>query len=209
MIEKLLEKKVKDRDISPEDLFEGDINAILLNLRISAYGPEYECTIFDPTCGKEDNFIVDLGRLSYKEFDLEKYPMDGEYFTYTLPISKHKVKFRLLTHKEEKEIGKTVEELAKYNGGINTLFTSKLKARVMEVSGSNQGKSFIYTDKGQISNYVMKMKSLDALKLTNYINEVEPNLDLNYKFISKVTGKEFHAKIQLTLTKLFYPESSI
>ena len=123
-------------------------------------------------------------------------PDQNLLFDFNLPIRKKLVKFRLLANKEEKQITSKAEEMKKFNGGIDITFTERLKAQIMEIDGNK--------DKLYISRFVDAMPPLDALKLRNYMSEVEPNLDLSYEFTNPNTGRRFRSIVFLSI-RLFYP----
>lgn len=196
VLEELLKRKIKDTDVNIEDLLTGDINAILLQIRIGAYGEFYPVNVTDPVSGEEFEETVDLTKLKFKE--LTVMPDENLLFSFTLPIRKKNVKFRLLTNKEEKQIVSKAEEFMKKNGGIDITFTERLKYQVMEIDGNK--------DKLYISKYIDTMPPLDALKLRNYMSEVEPSLDLSYEFTNPTSGRRFHSFVFLS-PRLFYPTS--
>jgi len=49
----LLRNKLYEPDLRPEDLLDGDIEAILLFLRNTSFGPEYKVTLIDPKTEKK------------------------------------------------------------------------------------------------------------------------------------------------------------
>ena len=57
----LLRNKVYERDLRPEELLEGDIEAILIFLRNTSFGPEYSVSLDDPNTGQKftTNIILD------------------------------------------------------------------------------------------------------------------------------------------------------
>ena len=57
----LIRNKVYEHDLKPDELLEGDIEAILIFLRNTAFGPEYSVTLTDPKTDKTFNvdFLLD------------------------------------------------------------------------------------------------------------------------------------------------------
>lgn len=98
ILDYILQEKVLSKEIDPLDLLEGDRDAIILFLRASGYGNEYPITATDEKTGKEFESIVDLSKLTYKEFNL-KGDSNG-WFPFTLPVSGKEVKFRFPTHRD-------------------------------------------------------------------------------------------------------------
>ena len=102
VIDFLLKHKIMNKDINIDELVSGDVDAIILFLRATSYGPEFPIYVRDPESGEQIETVVDLTTLKSKEFTL-KGDKDG-YFEYELPVSKDKVKFKFLTRKDEKNL---------------------------------------------------------------------------------------------------------
>ena len=100
IIDFLLKHKVLDDSINLDNLCLGDVDAIILFLRATSYGPEFPITARDPQSGEEIETIVDLTQFKSKEFNLKGD--DNGHFDYQLPISKDNIKFKFLTRKDEK-----------------------------------------------------------------------------------------------------------
>lgn len=98
VLDYIIRAKVKNNEIDPADLLEGDRDAIVLFLRSTGYGSDYPITATDDRTGTQFDAVVDLSKLKYKEFNL-KGDANG-WFDYTLPVSKAVVKFRFPTHKD-------------------------------------------------------------------------------------------------------------
>ena len=102
VIDFLLKHKIMNKDINIDELVSGDVDAIILFLRATSYGPDFPIYVRDPESGEQIETVVDLSTLKYKEFTL-KGDKDG-YFDFELPVSKDVVKFRFLTRKDEKNL---------------------------------------------------------------------------------------------------------
>lgn len=92
----LLSNKVLDKAVNVEDLCIGDREAILLWLRRTGYGDEFK---FVDSNGNER--IVNLSSISFREFNYFG-DMEG-HFDYQA-TNGERVKYRLLTHRDEREI---------------------------------------------------------------------------------------------------------
>ena len=102
-LDHILKNKILD-DINPDDLIQGDRDAIIIWLRAGGYGNEYPIRMTDEKTGKEFETVVDLSQLKFKKFNL-KGDEDG-YFDFTLPVSKDVIKFRFLTNGDVKKLEK-------------------------------------------------------------------------------------------------------
>ena len=107
IIDTMLEQKVMSDEVAPEDMLEGDRDAIILFLRASGYGNEYPITATDNLTGEQFDAVVDLSTIKFKPFKL-KGDVNG-YFDYELPLSKDVVKFRFLSHKNNLDLQKFEE----------------------------------------------------------------------------------------------------
>ena len=102
ILDYLLRAKIKDNNINPDDLLEGDREAIILWLRATGYGTTYPITVTDNKTGIDFDTTIDLTQIKHKPFTLKG---DGDgCFDFTLPISNDVVKFRFLTHGDLKQI---------------------------------------------------------------------------------------------------------
>jgi len=71
LIESILKSVMADKDINVDELVQGDIDAILLFLRATAYGPEYPIVVKNPYSNKEFSTTINLADIKYKELDLK------------------------------------------------------------------------------------------------------------------------------------------
>lgn len=105
-LDHILKNKILD-DINPDDLIQGDRDAIIIWLRAGGYGSDYPIKMTDDKTGKEFETTVDLSQLKFKKFNL-KGDEDG-YFDFNLPVSKDTIKFRFLTNGDIKKLEKMRE----------------------------------------------------------------------------------------------------
>ena len=90
-----------------------DKNAIMLAARILGYGKEYECKITNPETGNEVSTTIDLTELKDKEIDWSLIKDGVNEFELVLPVSKRKVKLKLLTQSDQNKIDKETKGLKK------------------------------------------------------------------------------------------------
>ena len=148
-LDHILKNKILD-DINPDDLIQGDRDAIIIWLRAGAYGNEYPIRMTDDKTGKEFETVVDLSQLKFKKFNL-KGDEDG-YFDFTLPVSKDIIKFRFLTNGDAKKLEKMRDA---ENEAENV---TKIKNYIREVRGFIENSDKF--DESEAKN------ALDALLIT-------------------------------------------
>ena len=71
VITKLLESCLVDKSIDVDALISGDRNALLIALRITGYGADYELELSCPECGKTNKATFDLSGLSIKRLGVD------------------------------------------------------------------------------------------------------------------------------------------
>lgn len=106
-LDHILKNKILD-NVNPDDLIQGDRDAIIIWLRAGGYGPMYPIKMVDEASGKEFETEVDLSSLNFRPFNL--VGDENGYFDFTLPNSGDAVKFRFLTAGDAKRLEKMRKE---------------------------------------------------------------------------------------------------
>ena len=188
------------------DLVTGDKNAIMIAARVLGYGKDYEVEVNDPFTGKKQKETIDLTQFDNKPYDgsAQVAPHTNE-FEFTLPRSQRVVTFMAMTESKERRVKHQVEELNKANRKLkdetSRELTTRLKTMILSVDGE--------TDSKVISQFVdNELFAVDSKALRNYINEVVPDIDLNWEFISEETGERREMILPMDVT-FFWPNSWI
>jgi hypothetical protein len=197
VLDKLLESVVVD--VSIDDLIIGDKNAIFLATRVLGYGPQYQIEINDPFSGERQEVIIDLGKVKTKDIDYKRLNRENKY-EFTLPSTGKKIKFKLLTHKDETDVQSEIQALEKLSkGNTPSEVTSRLRKMIVEVDGN--------TDRAFINKWVTnQLLAQDSRALRNYVREFSPDLDLKFEFTSDVTGETEALDIPFGIN-FFYPSN--
>ena len=191
----LLKRKIKTKGIVVEELLPGDRNALLLFLRSSSYGNEYNVKVYDPRNGNPFDTVVDLTKLQYKEVD-EK-PDENGHFYVDIPMRKKRVIFRLLSIGEDEALFDKAEKIKEaYNNDFSEYNTMKLKSQIVSIDGK--------TDRSYINRFVDAMPARDALTIRKKILKVEPDVNMEYEFEAK-DGYKFKSKLQIGVD-FFFPD---
>ena len=169
VIDKLLESLIVDKDIKIENLLSGDKNAILVIARVLAYGKDYEIEVD----GKR--IIVDLTKLKDKELDESIVTNRENSFDFELPATKRKIKFKILTSKDERNISTEADALAKINNGVTYNLTTRMKHQIISVDG--------VTDRASINSFVdNELLSIDSIELRKRIEDISPDVDMSWSY---------------------------
>ena len=177
----LLRAKIYEPDVRVEDLLEGDVEAILIFLRNTAFGPDLNLNVIDPVTKKQFQTTVMLDQLTIIN---GQQPNEDGTFTVTLPKSQSTIKVRPISYGELMEINKMADTYPQ--GRIVPKVTWKMQKEIVEIDGS--------TDKGMISKFIESMPISDSKYLRNFMNENEPRLDMT-KMIIAPSGEKLTVNV--------------
>jgi len=182
VITELLKRKILDKDLNIEEIVEEDRQAILIFLRNTAFGSDYNLTITDDKTGNEFTVEVDLGSLKIKDFNLVE-DTNGEYGHY-LEKSKTEITFKFLTQKQEDEIEKIKES---WNGnGVAPVITKQLEMMIKSVGGVR--------DALKIRGFIETMPIKDSQDFRKFVKDNKPGLDLT-QTVRTPSGEDVQVRI--------------
>jgi len=166
MVLNLLRNKIYEPGMKVEELLEGDIEAILIFLRNTAFGTEVELKLTDPKTQKQFNSNVRLDELTIINGE---QPGEDGFFETMLPVSGANVKLKPLTYGEVNEIQKQVDTYPQ--GRVAPRRTWRLQKEIVAVDGN--------TDKGMISRFIETMMIADSKHIKKFMDKNEPRLDMS------------------------------
>ena len=194
VIDKLLDSLIVTPNVKQTDLLLGDKNAILVAARILAYGPEYTVKIPNPqNSDQEIEHTFDLTECPFKKLT-KGVDYSGNSFDYTTEIGKNKIKFKLLTGKEEELIENEIKQSAKY--GYDSEVTTRLRYTITEVDGDSKPDT--------ITSFSQNMLARDSVALRKHIQDLTPDIELTQKI--ELGGETVSVSIPLTV-EFFWPKS--
>jgi hypothetical protein len=167
----LLRNKIYEPDLRIEDLIEGDVEAILIFLRNTSFGPEMVLNLEDPGTKKQFQTSVALDSLPIIEG--QKPLDDGTYIT-TLPKSEATIKIKPMSYGDILEINRLSESYPQ--GRTAPKVTWRLNKQILEINGS--------TDRSEISKFIEQMPIMDSKYIRQFLNENEPRLDMRKTIIA-------------------------
>jgi len=168
----LLRSKIYEPDIRPEELLEGDVEAILLFLRNTSFGAEYRIVSTDPKTNKQFESTILLDELNIVKSNVD--PDENGHFTVKLPRSGAVVKLKLLSLMDTMSVDNIVDMYPK--GYTPPTVTTRLSKMIVEIDGSK--------DQGDISVFCQNMPIGDSKFIRTFMKENEPKLDLNRTIIA-------------------------
>ena len=177
----LLRAKIYEPDMRVEDLIEGDVEAILIFLRNTAFGPEMDLNVTDPTTKKPFKTTVMLDQLQIVN---GQKPNEDGTFTIMLPKSQSTIKIKPLSYGEIQEINQLAQNYPQ--GRIVPRVTWRMEREIVEIDGNS--------DRANIAKFIESMPISDSKFIRNFMNENEPRLDMN-KTIMTPSGERLTVNV--------------
>jgi len=201
VIDRLLESVIADPKVKLDDMLVGDKNALMLGTRVLGYSKDYVVSIEDPDTGLDVEHTFDLTKLETKKVD-DSLLKNGNKFEFTLPHSKRVIEFKLMTHKDEKDVEKEVEgykKIAQATGVSNELNT-RLKKQIISVDGE--------TDRMKINDFVdNQFLARDTREFRAHLVEISPDIKFEAEYTSQI-GEPHKVNIPIGV-RFFWPESEL
>jgi len=162
----LLRNRIYEKELRPEELLNCDIEAILIFLRNTSFGPEYTVSLEDPVTGKKFTHKFNLDELNIKK--TKNLPDEEGLFLIELPISKSVIKVKLLNLLDNIEIERILESYPADR--ITPTITLKLTKQIVELNGKR--------DLQEIALFTENMPIADSKYIRKFLADNEPGLEL-------------------------------
>jgi hypothetical protein len=198
VISELIKSCLVDKRIDVSQLLSGDRNALMVALRVTGYGADYNVEVDCPACGVKSKQSFNLSELELKPLDIEPVEPGANLFELVLPVTKKKVRFKFLTGADEEEI-LTIQERKKKVGGMgDNVVTTRLQFSIVAIEGK--------TDKNLINAFIRNMPARDSLYLRNHVDKHEPGIDMTSHMDCPSCSETSEVRIPLGVT-FFWPSS--
>ena len=199
-VDALIRACVCDKSIDIGQMLEGDRNALLIAIRITGYGSDYEVQVECPACDKKIKHNFDLGKLAIKPLGEDPAQPGQNAFLCDLPVSKKQVVFKLLSGADEKDMAAAEKQLKKALGvgAPETPVTSRLFYHVISIGGE--------TDRNKIKQIVANLPAGDSRALRTRIEKVAPGMDMSQQLTCQECGEEVEVVVPVG-TEFFWPSS--
>jgi hypothetical protein len=182
VLDKLFESIVVDKNVNIDDIIIGDKNAIMLATRILGYGKDYTIEVTNDLDEKEQ-ITLDLTAVKTKDIDFSLLNPENRY-TFTTPVGKNTIEFKLLTHGDEKRIDadvKAIQRLSK--DGLSSELTTRYRHMILSIDGKDDTKTIV----DFINN---RFLARDTKAFREYIRSISPDIDLEYVYENPMTGEQ-------------------
>ena len=193
VIDKLINSLILTEGVHTDDMLIGDKNAIMVAARILAYGPEYTCEVINPNDNQKVQHTFNLADCPFKEMDTN---VTENLFELTLPISKKKIKYSLLTGKEELLIDKDIKASKKIGTGVAPELTTRLRYLIKEVDGDDS--------QSTINQTAINMLARDSMFFREELDRISPDIDLSQEI--DIEGETVKVVIPMTVN-FFWPKA--
>tara|TARA_R110000824_G_scaffold122222_4_gene279080 strand:- start:1274 stop:2104 length:831 start_codon:yes stop_codon:yes gene_type:complete len=199
-IDRLIQNLIVDRRIRPDSLLVGDRNALIIAIRKSGYGADYNTQLTCPSCATAQDKSFDLNDFSVYHGDkidqlkiLDQH--DGTFLT-ELPKTKIKVRFQLLTGRHENDLAAGMNHDRKKNQ-TERIITRQLRSMIVSVNDNSSA---------EVVNYLIEnIPSMDSRHLRLAYKLSAPNIDLTQHFICNECDYEQDLEVPLT-ADFFWPD---
>jgi len=198
VITELLKSAIVDDGFDPNIMLAGDRNALMITLRATGYGAEYNVEVDCPACNARSKQSFDLAELPIKTLDIEPVALGANVFETELPLTKKKVRFKFLTGQDEQEISVLQDRKKKQGSSVESSVTTRLQYQLLAVDD--------ITDRTKIGFFIRGMPARDSLYLRQYIEKNEPGIEM--KAWMDCNSCYEHSEVRLPLgASFFWPES--
>lgn len=196
VISELIKSCLVDKTINPMDMLIGDRNALMVAIRITGYGAEYDAEVECNECSAKAPRAFNLGELPIKRLSITPVVPGTNLFEFVLPYAKKAVRFKFLTGRDEEEIAATAEKQKKLqlNQGESNVTTNLLYS-IVSIDGIE--------DRGKIAGFVRMMPARDSLALRNYIRDNEPGISMRQDVTCPSCGHSEEVSMPLGVTFLW------
>lgn len=176
-----------------DDLLIGDKDQIMVASRIFGFGKDYQVSYNGVP------ITINLSDLKDKEIDWSLITDGKNEFDFVLPNSKVKITFKILTHKDEKNVQAEIEGMAKVSEELKKNSSTRLYHSIVAVNDNKDPKiirDFIDND----------LITLDSRPLRAYMNKVSPGVDFTTSGVTN-TGEVVEGLSVPMTVEFFWPKS--
>lgn len=172
LVMSLLRNKIYEPGFDVTQLIDVDVQAILIFLRNTAFGPNYDLKVKDPRTEEPFDVSLTIDEIDYIESTHK--PNENGFFVTSLPKSNASVTCKILSLKEESVIQEIQSNYPK--NMVAPTVTKRMEMQIVELNGDS--------NKEKISKFVSQMPIQDSKHLRKFLRECEPKLDLIKKIIA-------------------------
>lgn len=198
VLTELMKSCLVDKTINPDDLISGDRNALLVSLRITGYGADYEVEVDCPECSVKNKQTFDLSSLQIKRLEVDPVEVGQNLFELTLPVTKKSVRVRFLTGNDEQEMMIIAQRRKKSGFETTSSITDRLSRSIVSIGGIK--------DRNKINTFVRNIPARDSLALRKFLDKYEPGIDMKSWMTCTSCHEESEVKLPMGVS-FFWPDT--
>jgi len=199
-LDRVISNLIVNKRIDPDSLFVGDRNAIIVAMRVTGYGSDYETKVTCPSCGATTPYSFDLNEadvyLGEEREDFEITDNKDGTFEVVLPKLQMTITFKLLTGRDEKFLLSGIESDRKRKKDERNI-TRQLVNTIVAVNGNSDPEVITY-----LANH---LPSLDSRHFRKAYRLVAPNVDLTQHYECSECDHEQDMEVPLS-ADFFWPD---
>ena len=203
VMNELMKRCLVDKRVDPNSLISGDRASILYSIRSTGYGAEYPIKVKCPGCEAEVDKEISISDFQLKELDLEsglkQVRPNENLFSFTLPLCKKEVQFKLMTGEDENRLIQSSEARKKAGMKNDSTITERWLNTLVSVDGK--------TDRAFIGKFVQSMRAGDSLALRKHIDLNQPNVDTGFTFECDMCNHQEVMQVPIGLD-FFWPDTA-
>ncbi len=181
VISELIKSCVIDKSIDPGTFLVGDRNALMVAIRITGYGANYDAETMCSSCNVVTSKMFNLAELPLQRLKIEPIVTGENLFEFVLPYTKKRVRFRFLTGHDEEEILATTAKQKKLGLQSDTTITTNLLYSIVSIEGIE--------DRAKIARFVKMVPARDSMALRMYMRDNEPGIQMRQEVTCHACGE--------------------
>ena len=203
VITELIKSCLIDKRIDPNDMILGDRNALMVSLRITGYGADYQIEVGCPACGERSKQEFNLSELPITRLTCEPVALGSNMFEAKMPKNRDTdpeltIRYRHMTGHDEVEVTKISERKKKQGFQTDNLITQRYRQQIVAVND--------ITDKTKIQMFIQKMPTRYSLALRRAMDDNEPGISMKQHIQCPHCSEESEVSMPLGAS-FFWPDS--
>ena len=204
VITELIKSCLIDKRIDPNDMILGDRNALMVALRITGYGADYQIEVGCPACGERSKQEFNLSELPIARLSEDPVALGSNLFEAKMPKNKDSdpdliIRYRHMTGHDEVEVTKISERKKKQGFQTDNLITQRYRQQIVAVND--------ITDKTKIQMFIQKMPTRYSLALRKAMDSNEPGISMKQHIQCPHCSEESEVSMPLGAS-FFWPDSN-
>lgn len=195
VVTELIRSCLINKAINPIDLLTGDRNSLMLAIRITGYGQDYDAEVECSECEVKSSQVFNLADLAIRRLSIEPVQPGMNLFEFQLPYTKKIVRFSFMTGRVEQEISLIEQKSKKVGLNNETSVTTNIHHSLVSVDGIE--------DRAKIAQFVRAMPARDSLALRTYMKNNEPDIIMKQFVTCSSCGAEEEVQMPIGVNFLW------